>query len=47
MSAPNSLHIVQGGDHSLVVRKKDLGNQTQDDVEQGIANAIRDFLTQD
>jgi predicted alpha/beta-hydrolase family hydrolase len=46
MTAPNFLHVVQGGDHSLVVRKKDLRNQTQDDVDQGIANAIRDFLTQ-
>ena len=46
MTAPNFLYVVQGGDHSLVVRKKDLRDQSQDDVDQGIANAIRDFLTQ-
>jgi uncharacterized protein len=44
MSAPNFLHLVEGGDHSLLVRKKDLGNQTQDDVDQGIADTVRDFL---
>src|SRR5215471_8888700 len=26
MSAPNFLHVVEGGDHSLVVRKSDLAN---------------------
>src|SRR6266436_411254 len=46
MKSPNFLHVVEGGDHSLVVRKRDLGNQTQDDVDQRIVNAIRDFLTQ-
>jgi predicted alpha/beta-hydrolase family hydrolase len=45
MTAPNFLHVVEGGDHSLLVRKKDLDNQTQDDVDQGIADAVRDFLT--
>ncbi|HEX4638842.1 MAG TPA: alpha/beta family hydrolase [Chthoniobacterales bacterium] len=45
MSAPNFLHVVQGGDHSLLVRKKDLGSKTQDDVDLGIAQAIRDFVT--
>lgn len=43
MTAPNSLHIVQGGDHSLIARKSDLGTETQEDVDQKIADAIRDF----
>ena len=42
--APNSLHVVAGGDHSLLVRKKDLGNETQDDVDQRIAKAISNFV---
>jgi uncharacterized protein len=44
MTALNFLHVVEGGDHSLLVRKKDLGEQTQDDVDQGIAKAIRSFV---
>lgn len=44
MIAPNFLHIVEGGDHSLLVRKKDLGNETQEDVDQRIAKAISDFV---
>ena len=44
MTAPNFLHVVDGGDHSLMVRKKDLGGATQEDVDQGIAHAIRDFV---
>jgi predicted alpha/beta-hydrolase family hydrolase len=44
MSAPNFLHIVEGGDHSLLVRKKDLGNETQADIDLGIAAAIKDFV---
>jgi predicted alpha/beta-hydrolase family hydrolase len=44
MTAPNFLHVVEGGDHSLAVRKKDLAAQTQDDVDQGIANEIRSFV---
>ena len=44
MTAPNFLHVVEGGDHSLTVRKKDLGSKTQDDVDQSIANAIKDFV---
>ena len=46
MSAPNFLHIVENGDHSLSVRKKDLANETQGDVDQRIANAISDFVAQ-
>src|ERR1051325_3775101 len=44
MSAPNFLHIVEGGDHSLLVRKKDLGNETQENVDLRIAAAIKDFV---
>jgi predicted alpha/beta-hydrolase family hydrolase len=44
MVAPNFLHVVGGGDHSLLVRKKDLGNETQNDVDQRIAKAISDFV---
>jgi len=44
MSAPNVLHVVEGGDHSLIVRKKDLGSETQEDVDQIIAKAISDFV---
>jgi predicted alpha/beta-hydrolase family hydrolase len=44
MTAPNFLHLVEGGDHSLMVRKKDLGSETQDDVDQRIARAITDFV---
>jgi len=44
MTAPNFLHRVEGGDHSLLVRKKDLGSETQDEVDQRIAAAIRDFV---
>ena len=44
MSAPNLLHVVKGGDHSLLVRKKDLGNETQEDVDERIAKAISDFV---
>ena len=43
MVAPNLLHVVEGGDHSLLVRKKDLGNATQEDVDQRIAKAISDL----
>ena len=44
MTAENLLYVVEGGDHSLLVRKKDLGSKTQDDVDLGIANAIHDFV---
>ena len=45
MSAPNFIHIVKGGDHSLLVRKKDLGVETQETVDQTVAEAISDFVT--
>ncbi len=44
MTAPNFIHVVEGGDHSLALRKKDLGGKTQDDVDLGIAKAICDLL---
>jgi len=43
MTAPNLLHAVKDGDHSLLVRKKDLGGETQEDVDQRIADTIRGF----
>ena len=46
MTAPNFLHVVEGGDHSLLVRKKDLANKTQDDVDQIALSAIREFIAQ-
>jgi len=45
MSAPNFLHVVEGGDHSLLVRKRDLGTEAQNNVDQRMAKAIRDFVT--
>jgi predicted alpha/beta-hydrolase family hydrolase len=44
MTAPNFLHVVEGGDHSLLVRKKDLGGETQEEVDHEIADAINDFV---
>jgi len=44
MTAPNFLHVVEGGDHSLRVRKKDLGHETQDDVDQRILKMIAKFV---
>ena len=44
MTAPNFLHLVAGGDHSLLVRKKDLGRETQDDVDLKIYDAIKSFV---
>ena len=44
MTAPNFLHVVEQGDHSLLVRKKDLGGESQEDVDQRIAKAIHEFV---
>ena len=44
MAAPNFLHLIEGGDHSLLVRKKDLANETQEDVDQRVARAIGNFV---
>jgi len=45
ISAPNFLHVVEGGDHSLMVRKKDLANETQEEVDHRIAKAISHFVS--
>ncbi len=46
MTAPNHLHVVAGGDHSLAVTKTQLraSGQTQQDVDTGILAAIEGFL---
>ena len=46
MRAPNELHVVEEGDHSLLVTKRQLVRQkeTQDVVEQRIVAAIGDFV---
>lgn len=41
MQAPNRLHIVEGGDHSLGVRKKQ--SETQAEVDARILQTIREF----
>ncbi|MGI8437292.1 MAG: alpha/beta hydrolase family protein [Chthoniobacterales bacterium] len=48
MSAVNELHLVQGGDHSLAVLKRDLKarEETQEDVDGRILQAVRQFLDQ-
>ncbi len=45
MSAPNFLHVVDGGDHSLQVTKTKLraDGETQDDVDERIFVAIEKF----
>ena len=47
MAAPNFLHAVEGGDHSLRVMKRQLAatSKTQDDVDQGISIAITQFIS--
>jgi predicted alpha/beta-hydrolase family hydrolase len=46
MEAPNLLHIVEGGDHSLRVTKQQLlvAGETQDDVDLRILEAIHKFV---
>ena len=46
MKATNFLHVVEGGDHSLLVTKRQLqaASKTQDDVDQLILEAIADFV---
>jgi len=48
MKTQNVLHVVDGGDHSLRVPKRQLQAQakTQEDVDQGILKAIAAFLDQ-
>lgn len=46
MQAPSELHVVDGGDHSLLVRQMDLRRQgrTQQDVDAEVLEVIRNFL---
>jgi predicted alpha/beta-hydrolase family hydrolase len=46
MKAPNFLHTVEGGDHSLRVPKRQLqaSDRTQDEVDRGILQAIAGFV---
>jgi uncharacterized protein len=46
MIAPNELHIVEGGDHSLLVTKSQLkmSGETQEQVDHCILEAIRHFV---
>ena len=46
MGAFNKLHIVEGGDHSLLVTRSRLkaSGETQEDVDQRVLGAIQSFL---
>ncbi len=46
MSVVNDLHVVDGGDHSLLVTKRQLkaSGETQESVEQRILQAIQQFV---
>lgn len=46
MTAPNFLHVVEGGDHSLNVPKRALAaaGRKQNDVDDTICDAINAFL---
>ncbi len=46
MKAPNFLHIVEGGDHSLRIPKRQFraSGQTQEDVDNRILEAIAEFV---
>jgi predicted alpha/beta-hydrolase family hydrolase len=46
MQATNSLHVVEGGDHSLQVTKRQLqaAGETQEDVDRRILDAITKFV---
>jgi predicted alpha/beta-hydrolase family hydrolase len=46
MSAPSTLHVVVGGDHSLALRKRDLKARgiDQGDSDAEAARAVRSFL---
>jgi predicted alpha/beta-hydrolase family hydrolase len=47
MKTPNFLHIVEGGDHSLRVPKRQLQptGETQEDVDQRILKSIADLVS--
>ncbi len=46
MKAPNFLHVVEGGDHSLVVTKRQLeaSGQIQDEVDQRVSKVIAESV---
>jgi predicted alpha/beta-hydrolase family hydrolase len=46
MKAPNTLHVVEGADHSLLVRKGDLKRmgKTQEEIDDQILEAIASFI---
>ncbi len=46
MKAPNILHLVEGGDHSLGVGKRQLqaGGETQEEVDRRILESIARFV---
>jgi uncharacterized protein len=48
MKTRNILYVVEGGDHSLIVPRRQLQEkgETQEDVEQGILNRIAQFVEQ-
>ncbi len=47
MKAPNFLHFVDGGDHSLLMAKRQLkaNGQTQEDIDHEISKSIAGFLS--
>ena len=47
MKVPNFLHLVDGGDHSLRVPKRQLHSkgETQEDIDQRILKSITDFVS--
>lgn len=47
MKVPNFLHVVEGGDHSLRVPKRQLQvmSETQEEVDQRILKSIADFVS--
>ena len=47
MKAPNFLHVVEGGDHSLRVPKRQLQamSETQEEVDQRALQAISKFVS--
>ena len=48
MKAPNTLHVVEGADHSLLLRKRDLTrtDRTQEEVDEEILGVIAGFVRQ-
>jgi uncharacterized protein len=48
MKAPNFLHMIEGGDHSLRVSKRQLqaAGETQEDINQRIFEAVAGFVDQ-